>query len=99
MDADFPAAHSMDSCWFAVDRDGHVGYFSTGEAGAMPAVGVTEDAADELLTRLLETLPRGEAIHDPGGHALPGQPAGLGDLPEGQNFSVLVFLSSLAPIQ
>jgi hypothetical protein len=99
MDGDFPAAHSMDSCWFAVDRDGHVGYFSTGEAGAMPASGVNSDSANELLDRLIETLPRGEAIHDPSGHAMPGQTAGFGDLPAGQNYPVLVFLSSLAPIQ
>src|SRR5215510_5737873 len=34
--ADFPAAHSMDSTWFAVDRDGHVGFFQTGEDGLLP---------------------------------------------------------------
>jgi hypothetical protein len=33
---DFSAAHSMDTAWFAVDAQGHVGYFNTGEAGAMP---------------------------------------------------------------
>ena len=99
MDADFPAAHSMDSCWFAVDRDGHVAYFSTGEAGAMPESGLNGEQADDLLQRLLATLPRGEAIHDPRGHALPGHTAGFGDLPEGRDFPVLVFLSSLAPVQ
>ncbi|MCI0459671.1 MAG: hypothetical protein L0Z62_22195 [Gemmataceae bacterium] len=36
MGSDFPAAHSMDSCWFAVDRDGHVGFFDTGENGILP---------------------------------------------------------------
>jgi hypothetical protein len=36
MAADFPAAHSMDTDWFAVDKCGHVALFSTGEAGAMP---------------------------------------------------------------
>lgn len=29
MSDDFPAAHSMDSSWFAVDRDGHVTYSCT----------------------------------------------------------------------
>lgn len=32
----YPAAHSMDSGWFAVDEEGHVGHFDTGEGGAMP---------------------------------------------------------------
>lgn len=32
----FPAAHSMDTTWFAVDRDGHVGVFESGEPGAVP---------------------------------------------------------------
>ena len=30
------AAHSMDTDWFAVDEDGHVGLFESGEAGAVP---------------------------------------------------------------
>jgi hypothetical protein len=33
---DFPAAHSMDTTWFAIDRDGHVAMFETGEAGCVP---------------------------------------------------------------
>ena len=36
MSADYPAAHSMDSCWFAVDAQGQVAYFDTGEGGAVP---------------------------------------------------------------
>jgi hypothetical protein len=36
---DFPAAHSMDSTWFAVDSEGQVALFDTGEGGALP----TED--------------------------------------------------------
>jgi hypothetical protein len=34
---DFPATHSMDSTWWAVDGQGHVAQVNTGEAGAMPA--------------------------------------------------------------
>ena len=34
---DFPAAHSMDSSWFAVDAHGHVGVFESSEEGAVPA--------------------------------------------------------------
>ena len=30
---DFPAAHSMDTDWFAVDVDGRLAYFDSGEVG------------------------------------------------------------------
>jgi hypothetical protein len=33
---DYPAAHSMDTTWFAVDAAGHVGLFDTGENGHAP---------------------------------------------------------------
>jgi len=33
---DFPAAHSMDTNWFAVDADGYIGYFDSSEGGAVP---------------------------------------------------------------
>lgn len=36
MHPDFPAAHSMDMTWFAIDRDGRVASFSSGESGAVP---------------------------------------------------------------
>jgi hypothetical protein len=36
MEADFPAAHSMDSTWFAVDGKGQVAVFETGENGPLP---------------------------------------------------------------
>jgi hypothetical protein len=51
MDADFPAAHSMDTQWFAVDRDGHVALFITGEAGSMPLT-ASEGDVDEALRAL-----------------------------------------------
>ena len=51
MDADFPAAHSMDTQWFAVDKDGQVAYFDTGENGAVPN-GATEVAVGEVLRAL-----------------------------------------------
>ncbi len=31
-----PAAHSMDTTWFAVDAFGHIGVFLSGESGAVP---------------------------------------------------------------
>jgi hypothetical protein len=41
-EGDYPAAHSMDTAFFAVDRDGHVGYFESGDAGAVPVTGEVE---------------------------------------------------------
>lgn len=35
---DYPAAHSMDTEWFATDRDGNVALLETGEPGLMPKV-------------------------------------------------------------
>ena len=101
MDADFPAAHSMDSCWFAVDRDGHVGYFRTGEAGAMPYDGVTGEAAERLVARLAGAAPPAEVIFDPRGHVLPGRDRGFDHMVQlrAQEYPLLVFLTSLAPVQ
>jgi hypothetical protein len=56
-DADFPAAHSMDTDWFAVDRDGHVGVFLSGEAGAVPTEAMQDVDYSECLMRLAEALP------------------------------------------
>lgn len=36
MKDDFPAAHSMDTTWFAVDGKGNIASFASGEAGALP---------------------------------------------------------------
>jgi hypothetical protein len=50
---DYPAAHSMDSTWWAVDGEGHVAQVNTGEAGAMPAA-AGEPADADLITLLAE---------------------------------------------
>jgi hypothetical protein len=56
MNDDFPAAHSMDTYWFAVDRDGRVAVFDSGEAGAVPAsAGVQEDRS--LLEQFAAAAP------------------------------------------
>jgi hypothetical protein len=51
MGADYPAAHSMDTEWFAVDRDGQVAFFVTGEAGSVPN-GAAEGIVDAVLGAL-----------------------------------------------
>ena len=57
---DFPAAHSMDSTWFAVDEDGEVAVFDTASEGPIPLGGFPvhgdeEGAFDEgqMLARVL----------------------------------------------
>jgi hypothetical protein len=49
---DYPAAHSMDSTWWAVDGQGHVAKFDTHEAGAMPSQCQNLDV-NEMFSRLL----------------------------------------------
>lgn len=58
-DIEFPAAHSMDTEWFAVDAHGHVGYFDSGEAGAVPnsALQVAQEAEDSLTEAILQLRP------------------------------------------
>jgi hypothetical protein len=99
---DYPAAHSMDSAWFAVDRDGRVAYFSTGEAGAMP-----EDAADsDALDEALRALPaRGEEIVEPyrrlpseGGAADPPHEA-LHYVTDERSTSITLLLADPAPVR
>lgn len=41
------AAHSMDTRWFAVDRDGHVASFESGEDGAVPQRAASGGGAGE----------------------------------------------------
>ena len=38
METDYPAAHSMDTTWFAVDKDGFIAVMETEEEGALPLV-------------------------------------------------------------
>jgi hypothetical protein len=61
MKADYPAAQSMDTTWFAVDRDGHVGVFISNENGAVPSV--LQDANPDEMFELL-TGPDGEMLFD-----------------------------------
>jgi hypothetical protein len=98
MEPDFPAAHSMDSCWFAMDRDGFIAYFSTGEAGAMPESGYQGDQAYSLRERLIRDLPVGDVLYDPRGRSLPGEKLEASRV-EPWDWPTLLFLSSLAPVQ
>jgi hypothetical protein len=85
-EVDYPAAHSMDTAFFAVDRDGNVGYFQSGPSGAVPVTGEVEigelwgpaSQLDEwqrhceaLLEQLALLLPHCEARHELAGHRPP----------------------------
>jgi len=56
---DYPAGHSMDTEWFALDEEGHVAAFTSYEAGAVPraCLEVTgyQYSADTLCEELLRT--------------------------------------------
>jgi hypothetical protein len=97
---DYPSSHSMDSQWMAVDRDGHVAVFSTGEAGAMPQD--AEGVAD-LLERCRGLLPRTEPVYDLEGYRLPGRDPRPAHLPGGGASDtvqyVLLFLRSADPVR
>jgi predicted DNA-binding WGR domain protein len=47
---DVPAAHSMDTEWFALDTRGHVAVFSTLEDGALPNGAVADQEGDRSAT-------------------------------------------------
>lgn len=36
MKKEYPATHSMDSEWFAIDKDGNIGFFDTEQDGSLP---------------------------------------------------------------
>jgi hypothetical protein len=97
MDADFPAAHSMDTTWFAVDRDGHVACFKSGESGAVPSGAFAGEDAHALGRRLGQLLPRCPAAFDLAGRQMPGG-EGSGNPHEahglGLDYPVLLFLQS-----
>ena len=46
---DYPAAHSMDTKWFAIDKDGNIGVFDSGENGAVPDSSYRVEILDDLL--------------------------------------------------
>jgi hypothetical protein len=74
VEQDYPAAHSMDTVWFAVDRDGHVAFFSSGEAGAVPEAATPDVDLDPVRA----SRPASEIVYDLQGALLPGRepPAG-----------------------
>jgi|SRR5579884_503297 len=99
MDSDFPAAHSMDTTWFAVDKDGHVACFHSHEAGAVPETASMGDQAYDITMGLGTTLRPGEAIHELGGRLVPGPLRKEGQHMFSGSLPLLMFLRSLDPIR
>jgi hypothetical protein len=65
---DFPAAHSMDTEWFAVDADGNVAIFETGEQGAAPVAWADGTLDQGSAGAAVQELPiGGEAVQRPAG--------------------------------
>src|SRR5262245_34529587 len=52
--ADYPAAHSMDTVWYAVDANGAVGIFNSAEAGPVPRSAARREHGD--VPRLIRIL-------------------------------------------
>lgn len=100
MQPDYPAAHSMDTCFFAVDRDGHVAIFDTGEAGAVPAAALSGEQADDVR-RQLGTLAHIGVIHDRQGRETPNRPSEYNEHRGsfGLPYPTLMFLDSLDAVQ
>lgn len=91
---DFPAAHSMDTNWFAIDADGHLAVLDSGEGGAVPKGVTTPEDGRRFLERLGRDAPgvvwangsvRGRHCREPG--ADPKEARGL--------YGVLLFLRRL----
>ena len=60
---DLPAAHSMDTEWFAIDGHGHVAVFDSGEAGGVPEAHFdawhSQSMWSDLLGEMLRLAPPG----------------------------------------
>jgi hypothetical protein len=67
---DYPAAHSMDTMWFAVDRDGNVAAFDSAEGGAVPNSALSEHEMD-VLEALADIGNESEVIHAHEDHRYP----------------------------
>lgn len=79
----------MDTAWFAVDRDGHVAVFETGEAGAAPKEAYIGEDHYGLLDEVRTTMPRGDAVFDLAGYRRSNAESHI--VPRGTS-EVLVFL-------
>lgn len=59
-ETDYPAAHSMDTEWFAVDANGCIAMFDSGEAGAVPEKFLQGQGHQYMFEDVLEGLGKNE---------------------------------------
>jgi hypothetical protein len=57
-----PYPQSVDCCWLASDRDGHLGVFVTGGRGPIPAQALLESYAIDNIEGQILTLPKASDI-------------------------------------
>lgn len=93
VDADFPAAHSMDTDWFAVDRDGRVALFDSGENGAV-ADGSARLDHGLSLDQFAPHAPGSVAVDDVDGLYATASPGHEFEYPRGQG-RLVTFVRSL----
>jgi hypothetical protein len=85
-----PAAHSMDTDWFAVDSEGRIALMSSGEAGAVP--GSSSEVHIEELRRLAVTMPRRRSVIDPQGLTWPDDAPSHMNPPHAEDWARNVFM-------
>jgi hypothetical protein len=78
MNLDFPAAHSQDTEWFAVDAAGHVAVFVSGENGAVPEKAYRAEDMLALLRQMGSNLPPDEGSEYPAWEVLIAEAVRLG---------------------
>jgi hypothetical protein len=70
----------MDTTWFAVDRDGHVAVFDSGEAGVVPVEGYDADDESSILDELVKAAGGPALDEDDEDDAWENRPQRLADL-------------------
>jgi hypothetical protein len=97
--SDYPAAHSMDTTWFAIDNDGNVAVFETGESGCVPEGAYTDDGY--TMQGEISALPPKGFKFDPDGfgESQYSTHVEVDDIPEGaEGLELFMFLSDLVPV-
>jgi hypothetical protein len=89
----------MDTAWFAVDRDGHVAVFESGEAGAVPTVAHLGEDYWDMLDALRQHLRRSTAVHDFEGWKDTAPSAHVAPRDGFDTYDALMFLRSLDEVR
>lgn len=96
---DYPAAHSMDTSWFAIDNDGHVAVFDTGESGCVPEDAYVGDDAYSFQEQI-RALPMTGFKFDPQGYReSQWQDHMADDADLDPDTELYMFVSDLVPVQ